>query len=73
MATRLDQQIEHLENLVEKCLDLCKVTCNGIPCILPAKHEPTMPHRFRWEFSPEAKSRQEICSFAGRVSRNNSK
>ena len=29
MATWLDQQIEQLENIVEKQFDLCQVTCTA--------------------------------------------
>ena len=58
MAKRLDQQIEQLESIVEKCLDLCRVTCNGLRCTLPAQHEPTKPHKFGREFSPDAKSEE---------------
>jgi hypothetical protein len=49
MATRLDQQIEQLESIVEKHLDLCNVMCNGSRCILPRNHK-TEPHKFLVEF-----------------------
>lgn len=65
MATRLDHKIEQLESIVEKCLGLCNVTCRGLSCTLPAQHEPIKPHKFRWEFSPDAKSAgrdQSFCS-----------
>jgi hypothetical protein len=50
MATFLDQQIEQLENIVERCLNLCKVTWNGVRCTLPANHEETEPHRFQTQY-----------------------
>ena len=50
MATRLDQKIEHLENIVEKRLDLCKATWSGMRCTLPAHHEPAELHKFQIEF-----------------------
>ncbi len=50
MATQLDQQIEELENIVEKHLDPCKVTCNGSRCILPRNHTRTEPHKSLVEF-----------------------
>jgi hypothetical protein len=46
MATRLDQEIERLERLVEKHLDLCAVTSNGMRCTLPRSHGETMQHKF---------------------------
>jgi len=55
MATRLDQQIEQLENMVERRLDLCKVTRNGHRCTLPANHPPAHPHQFPVDFSSVAK------------------
>jgi hypothetical protein len=55
MATRLDQQIEQLEKIVEKRLDLCQVTRNGTRCCLPANHEPNELHKFPIEFSAAAK------------------
>ena len=55
MATRLDQQIEQLEDIVEKRLGLCKVTWNDVRCTLPANHEPTEPHHFPTDSSPDAK------------------
>lgn len=51
MATRLDQQIEQLENIVEARLNLCKATWHGIRCTLPTNHKTTDPHRFPIEFS----------------------
>jgi hypothetical protein len=53
MATRLDQQIEQLENIVEARLNLCQATWYGIRCTLPRNHTPTDPHRFPIEFSPD--------------------
>jgi hypothetical protein len=46
MSTRLDQQIEQLEKLVEARLNLCKVTWNGTRCTLPANHDRDEAHRF---------------------------
>jgi hypothetical protein len=51
MATRLDEQIERLEHMVEKCLNLCKASRHGIRCTLPANHEETTPHRFQIQCS----------------------
>jgi hypothetical protein len=50
MITRLDQQIEQLEDMVEKCLILCNATWNGVRCTLPANHERTKPYKFPIEF-----------------------
>lgn len=50
MATRLDQQIGQLENIVEQHLDPCRVMCNGSRCILPRNHAKTEPHQFLFEF-----------------------
>ena len=46
MAMRLDQEIEQLEKIVERCLNLCNATWDGIRCTLPANHEPTHSHKF---------------------------
>jgi hypothetical protein len=64
MATRLDQQIEQLEKMVEKRLDLCQVTRNGTRCCLPANHEPKDSHKFPIEFSTNAnpaEQSQRLC------------
>ena len=50
MATRLDQQIAQLENIVEQHLNPCQVMCNGSRCILPRNHAITEPHQFLFEF-----------------------
>jgi hypothetical protein len=50
MATRLDQQVGQLENIVEQHLDPCRVMCNGSRCILPRNHAKTEPHQFLFEF-----------------------
>jgi hypothetical protein len=50
MASKLDRQIEQLENIVEKHLDLCEATWNETRCTLPRNHEQTAPHKFRIEF-----------------------
>lgn len=60
MATRLDQEIEQLENIVEKCLDLCKAMWNGIRCTLPANHERTEPHKFPVKFLNRPKLQRAI-------------
>ena len=52
MATRLDHQIEELEHIVETRLGLCTVTSNGVPCILPANHQPAEWHRFMVHTAP---------------------
>ena len=70
MATRLDQQIEQLERIVEECLNLCKMTRNGLRCTLPAMHEPTKPHKFRWEFSSDAKSMGEAVPLQAGTTRS---
>lgn len=59
MATSLDQQIEQLEIIVEECLDLCNVTCNGL-------HS-----KFRRDSPPTPSTQGEIGPSAHRVSRNN--
>ena len=46
MATRLEQDIEELAQIVERCLGLCDATRNGIRCSLPANHGPAQPCRF---------------------------
>jgi hypothetical protein len=50
MATRLDQQIEQLGIIVEKCLNLCRAMWQGIGCTLPANHASTDPHEFPAQF-----------------------
>jgi len=71
MATRLDQQIELLENIVERHLNLCEVTWNGTPCTLPRNHEQTAPHKFSIEFlKMPAGSRTHMPSQTGRTGRN---
>jgi hypothetical protein len=44
MATWLDQQIEQLENIVEKHLDSCETMCTVNCCVLSRSHETTEPH-----------------------------
>lgn len=46
MSTKLDQQIEQLEKIVEARLNLCKVAWNGARCTLPANHDRDEAHRF---------------------------
>jgi hypothetical protein len=65
MATRLDRQIEELGNIVEKRLNLCKATWNGLRCTLPANHETVEPHRFPIAFSADAKLAKNANNFAG--------
>jgi len=67
MATRLDQEIEQLENIVEALLDLCKVTWNGIRCTLPSNHEPTEPHKFPIEFLRKSGLQGSTSAFADQV------
>jgi|HubBroStandDraft_3_1064219.scaffolds.fasta_scaffold2938538_1 hypothetical protein len=50
MKTRLDREIEQLENIVERCLDLCHAEWNGVRCTLPANHEPAESHKFPVQF-----------------------
>jgi hypothetical protein len=50
VATRLDQEIEQLEKIVEKCLNRCNAMWDGIRCTLTANHEPTNSHKFPIEF-----------------------
>ncbi len=50
MATRLDQKIEQLGRIVDKCMHLCDATWNGVRCSLPASHNPAERHRFPVEF-----------------------
>lgn len=46
MSTRLDQQIEQLEKIVEARLNLCNVTWNETRCIRPANHDKDEPPKF---------------------------
>ena len=46
MATRLDQQIELLGNIVDQRLDLCSESYNGMRCTLAANHSPREAHSF---------------------------
>jgi hypothetical protein len=50
MATRLDQKIEQLGRIVDKCMHLCDATWNGVRCTLPASHQPAERHRFPVDF-----------------------
>jgi hypothetical protein len=50
MKTRLDREIEHLGNIVDRCLNLCRAEWNGVRCKLPADHEPAERHKFPVEF-----------------------
>jgi hypothetical protein len=50
MATRLDQKIEQLGKIVDRCMDLCDATWNGVRCTLPASHQPAERHLFPVEF-----------------------
>jgi hypothetical protein len=38
--------------IVEKCLNLCKATWQGMGCTLPANHDPSAPHKFQAKFLP---------------------
>jgi hypothetical protein len=46
MKTHLDQQIEHLENLVDKHLNLNLVERDETRCNLPDNQEELHPHKF---------------------------
>jgi hypothetical protein len=71
MATRLDQQIELLVNIVERHLDLCEAARNGIRCTLQRNHEPATPHRFSIEFPKmPARGGTHMSSQTGRASKN---
>jgi hypothetical protein len=50
MATWLDQQIEQLENIVERHFDSCEAMCTVNSCILPRSHENKEPHISLVEF-----------------------
>ena len=50
MASRLDQEIEQLEKIVENCLNRCNAMWDGSRCTLVANHEPTSSHKFPIEF-----------------------
>ena len=50
MATQLDQQLEQLENLVERQMNRCEVRCNGSRCMLPRNHVSREPHKFLVDF-----------------------
>lgn len=50
MATRLDQKIEQLGKIVDRCMDLCDASWNGVRCTLPANHLPAERHRFPVHF-----------------------
>jgi len=67
MATRLDRQIEQLENIVEKHLDLCQATWNETRCTLPRNHEPTAPHKFRIEISEDDRLQRSNRAIAERT------
>lgn len=44
MATWLDQQIEQLENIVERQFDAYETMCTVNRCVLPRRHGNTEPH-----------------------------
>jgi len=50
MATRLDEKIEQLGRIVDRCMHLCDATWNGVRWTLPASHQPAERHRFPVEF-----------------------
>jgi len=50
MKTRMDREIEHLGNIVERCMNLCRAEWNGVRCTLPANHQPADGHKFPVEF-----------------------
>lgn len=65
MTTWLDRQIEQLESCVERCLNLCNATWNGMRCTLPADHS-TKQHRFPAEFL-SAQSHDEVGAIAAEL------
>ncbi len=50
MAKWLDQQVDRLEEFVEKHFRRCGVTFSGSRCILPRDHASTEPHTFLLKF-----------------------
>jgi len=50
MAKWLDQQVDRLEEFVEKHFRRCGVTFSGSRCILPRDHASTEPHTFLLTF-----------------------
>jgi hypothetical protein len=60
MATRLDRQIEQLEEIVEKRLDLCTATRDKTRCTLPAGHAPAQPHQFMFVDAAHAPGRDTM-------------
>jgi hypothetical protein len=64
MALRLDRQIEEIEKIVDRHLDPCKATWNGMPCTLPTNHEPVEPHQFSREGSTEPELAEGASNYA---------
>jgi hypothetical protein len=58
MTTRLDDQIEQLQRLVEMRLALCQVARNGVRCTLPENHHPAQEHRFTISFPGRIATRE---------------
>jgi hypothetical protein len=73
MATRLDQQIEQLEDMVKRRFGLCKVPSNESRCISPANNEQTEPRHFPIELSPVAKPAGREQSLSRHAARQESK
>ncbi len=63
MATRLDQQIEQLEEMVERRVDFYEGICEVRSCVLPRSHARTEPHLSLIEFL-EMQARQGAEIFA---------
>jgi len=67
MTTWLDQQIEQLENIVERQFDLREVTCTARSCVLARSHENREPHLSLVEFL-EMQIRWDARIFAAQAS-----
>ena len=50
MKTQMDREIEHLAEIVDRCMNLCDAQWNGVRCTLPANHNATDGHKFPVEF-----------------------
>ena len=59
MKTRIDDQIEQLERIVEARLDPCMTMRNGSRCTLPANHTGEA-HKFASDFSGNGLVRERI-------------
>jgi len=68
MATWLDQQIEQLENIVERHFDSCEAMCAVTRCVLTRSHENAEPHISLVEFL-EMQVRNDARIFADQAHR----